>query len=42
MVIQIYHTELQLNKANSTDTEPAFLDLDLLLFIYNAFVSSKI
>ena len=29
MVDQIYPTELQLNKANSTDTEAPFLDLNL-------------
>ena len=31
MVGQIYPTELQLNKANSSDTEAPFLDLNLLL-----------
>ena len=40
MVIQIYPPELQLNKANISDTE--FLFLDLHLFISNGFVSSKI
>ena len=39
MVTQIYPTELQLNKANSTDTEAPFLDLRLS--ISNVFVSSK-
>ena len=29
MVGQIYHTELQLNKAKSFDIEAPFLDLDL-------------
>ena len=29
MVGQIYPTELQLNKVNSSDTEAPFLDLDL-------------
>ena len=29
MVSQIYPTELQLNKINSSDTETPFLDLDL-------------
>ena len=29
MVGQIYPTELQLNKANSSDTEATFLDLNL-------------
>ena len=29
MVGQIYPTELQLNKANSSDTEAPFLDLNL-------------
>ena len=38
MVGQIYHTELQLNKANSSDTEYPFLDLS----ITNGIVSSKI
>ena len=36
MVTQIYSTELQLNKARSTDTEAAFVDLHLL--ISNSFV----
>ena len=40
MVGQIYPTELQLNKANSFDTEAAFLDLNLS--ITNGIVSSKI
>ena len=40
MVGQIYPTELQLNKANSTDTEAPFLDLNLS--ITNGIVSSKI
>ena len=40
MVGQIYPTELQLNKVNSSDTESLFLDLDLL--ILNGIVSSKI
>ena len=40
MVGQIYHTELQLNKANSSDTEAPFLDLDLS--ITNGIISSKI
>ena len=30
MVGQIYPTELQLNKANSSDTEAPFLDLELV------------
>ena len=29
MVVQIYPAELQLNKANSSDTEAPFLDLNL-------------
>ena len=33
MVSQIYPSELQLNKANTSDTEAAFLDFFLLLFI---------
>ena len=40
MVGQIFPTELQLNKANSADTEAPFLDLDLS--ITNGIVSSKI
>ena len=37
---QIYPTELQLNKANSSDTEAPFLDLTLS--ITNGIVSSKV
>ena len=40
MVRQIYHSELQLNKANTFDTEVAFLDLHLS--ISNDIVSTKI
>ena len=40
MVGQIYPTELQLNNANSYDTEAPFLDLNLS--ITNGIVSSKI
>ena len=40
MVGQIYPTELQLNKANSSVTEASFLDLNLS--ITNGIVSSKI
>ena len=40
MVGQIYPNELQLNKANSSDTEAPFLDLNLS--ITNGIVSSKI
>ena len=40
MVGQIYPTELQLNKANSSNTEAQFLDLNLS--ITNGIVSSKI
>ena len=39
MVKEIYPPELQLNKANNTDTESPFLDLHLSLA--NEFVSSK-
>ena len=39
MVIQIYPPELQLNKANASDTEVHFLDLHLS--VSNAFVSTK-
>ena len=40
MVKQIYPSDLQLNKANSSDTEVTFLDLHLT--ISDGFVSSKI
>ena len=40
MVSQIYHSELQLTKANTSDKEAAFLDLHLS--IANDIVSSKI
>ena len=40
MVNQIYPSELQLNKANTADTEAPFLDSHLS--ISNGFVSSKI
>ena len=40
MVDQIYPTELQLNRANSSDTEAPFLDLNLC--ISNGTVSTKI
>ena len=40
MVNQIYPSELQINKANTSDTEAPFLDLHLS--ISNGFVSSKI
>ena len=40
MVRQIYHSELQLNKANTSDSEAAFLDLHLS--ISNDIVSTKI
>ena len=40
MVNRIYQPELQLNKANTSDTEAPFLDL--FLSISNRFVSSKI
>ena len=40
MVGQIYPTELQLNKANSSDTEAPFLDFNLS--ITNGIISSKI
>ena len=33
MVSQIHPSELQLNKANTSDTEAAFLDLHLILFL---------
>ena len=39
MVNQIHQPELQLNKADISDTEAPFLDLHLS--IYNGFVSSK-
>ena len=40
VVRQIYPSELQLNKANTSDTETAFLDLHLS--ISNNIVSTKI
>ena len=40
MVHRIYPTELQLNKANASDTEAAFLDLNLS--IHDDIVSTKI
>ena len=40
MVRQIYPSELQLNKANTSDTEAVFLDLHLS--ISNDIVSTKI
>ena len=40
MVSQTYHSELQLNKANTSDTEAAFLDSHLS--ISNDIVSTKI
>ena len=40
MVSQIYHSELQLNEANTSDTEAAFFDLHLS--ISNDIVSIKI
>ena len=40
MVSQIYPSELQLNKANTSDTETTFLDLHLS--ISNDIVSTKI
>ena len=40
MVHRIYPAELQLNKANTSDTEAAFLDLNLS--IHNYIVSTKI
>ena len=40
MVDRIYPTELQLNRANSSDTEAPFLDLNL--YISNGTVSTKI
>ena len=40
MVSQIYPSQLQLNKANTSDTETAFLDLHLS--ISNSIVPTKI
>ena len=40
MISQIYPSELQLNKANTSDTEAAFSDLDLSIF--KDIVSTKI
>ena len=41
MVSQIYHSELQLNNTNTSDTEAAFLDLHLSI-MSNDIVSTKI
>ena len=38
MIGQIYPTELQLNKANSSDTEAPFLDLNLSIKNGNKFL----
>ena len=40
MVIQIYHSELHINRANTSNTEAAFLDLHLS--ISNDIFSTKI
>ena len=40
MVSQVYPSELQLNKANTSDTEAAYLDLHLS--ISNDIVTTKI
>ena len=40
MVNRIYPTEFQLNKANSSDTEAPFLDLNL--YIFNGTLPTKI
>ena len=42
MVSQIYPSELQLNKANTSDTEATFLDLHLHLSVSYDIVSTKI
>ena len=42
MVSQIYPTELQLNKANSSDTEVPFLDLRLVQFQLKFMVNQTI
>ena len=44
MVNQIYPSELQLNKANTSDTEVAFLDLHLSIFneIVSAIIYDKL
>ena len=42
MVSQIYPSELQLCKTNTSDTEAAFLDLHLSTCIYKDIVSTKI
>ena len=38
MVSQIYHTERQRNKANTSDTEAAFLDLHFCQFLMILFL----
>ena len=42
MVNRIYHSELQLNKANVSDAEASFLDLHLHVSISDGFVKTKI
>ena len=42
MISQINPSELQLNKANTSDTEAAFLDLHFSISISNDIVSIKI
>ena len=42
MVHRIYPAELQLYKANASDTEAAFLDLHVNLSIHNDIVTTKI
>ena len=42
MVNRIYPPELQLNKANTSDTEAPFLDLHCIISISNGSISSKI
>ena len=41
MVGQIYSTELQLNKANSADTEALFLDLSIKNGIFSSEIYDK-
>ena len=38
MVHRIYLTELQLNKANASDTEADFLDLNLSIYMKNGMI----
>ena len=42
MVKQIYPSELQLSKSNSSDTEAPFLDLQMVLFLLKFMINATI